>query len=120
MRALDDKVNPQKRGLSESDETLWDEFNRDFVNSFTDNAMTQEAYNKLKTLHLSVLKRDVVPTTLQEWYDMSRREHAKWALIKASDLIGGQSGKQLFQKKWKQQWAHKGETKDPNAMDVDS
>ena len=25
MRALDDKVDPQKRGLSEGDETLWDE-----------------------------------------------------------------------------------------------
>src|SRR6266566_8858627 len=33
--------------------------------------------------------------------------------------IGGQSGKQSFQKRWKQQWAHKNETKDPNAMDVD-
>src|SRR6266566_1395110 len=50
---------------------------------------------------------------------MSRREHAKWALIKASDLVGGQGGKQSFQKKWKQQWAHKSEAKDPNAMDVD-
>jgi len=161
MRALDDKVDPHKRGLSEGDETLWDEFNRDFVNSFTDTAMTQEAYNKLKTLkmngddldtyiatheslvlragwapngdaaiesfcnglkkplHLSVLKRDAVPTTLQEWHKMSRREHAKWALIKASDLVGGKSGKQSFQKRWKQQWAHKNETKDPNAMDVD-
>ncbi len=162
MRALDDKVDPRKRGLSEGDETLWDEFNRDFVNSFTDTAMTQEAYNKLKTLkmigddldtyiatheslvlragwaengdaaiesfrnglkkplHLSVLKRDVIPTTLQDWHEMSRREHAKWALIKASDLVGGQSGKQSFQKKWKQQWTRKGETKDPNAMDVDT
>ena len=106
MRALDDKVDPCKRGLSEGDKTLWDEFNRDFVNSFTDTTMTQEAYNKPKTLkmneddldtyiatheslvlragwapdgdaaiesfrnglkkplHLSVLKRDAVPTTL--------------------------------------------------------
>src|SRR6266699_3960725 len=53
MRALDDKVDPQKRGLSKSDETLWDEFQRDFVNSFTDTAMTQEAYNKLKTLKMT-------------------------------------------------------------------
>jgi len=106
MRALDDKVDPRKRGLSKGDETLWDEFNRDFVNSFTNTTMTQEAYNKLKTLkmngddlntyiathkslvlragwapdgdtaiesfhnslkkplHLSILKRDAVPTTL--------------------------------------------------------
>ncbi len=40
MRALDDKVDPCKRGLSEGDKTLWDEFNRDFVNSFTNTAMT--------------------------------------------------------------------------------
>ena len=73
-----------------------------------------------KPLHLSVLKRDTVPTTLQEWHEMSRREHAKWALIKASDLVGGQSGRQSNQRRWKQQWAHKNETKDPNAMDVDS
>ncbi len=53
MRVLDDKVDPRKRGLPESDETLWDEFNRDFVNSFTDTAMTQEAYNKLKTLKMN-------------------------------------------------------------------
>ena len=53
MRALDDKVDPQKRGLSESDETLWDKFQRDFMNSFTDTAMTQEAYNKLKTLKMT-------------------------------------------------------------------
>src|SRR6266576_1797158 len=162
MRALDDKVDPQKRGLSEGDKTLWDEFNRDFVHSFTDTAMTQEAYNKLKTLkmngddldtyiatheslvlragwtgngdaaiesfrnglkkplHLSILKRDAVPTTLQEWHEISRREHVKWALIKASDLVGGQSGRQSNQRRWKQQWAHKNETKDPNAMDVNS
>ena len=106
MRSLNDKVDPHKRGLSESDKTLWDEFQRDFVNSFTDTAMTQEAYNKLKNLkmirddldtyisthdslvlqarwapnsdaaiesfcnglkrqlHLSILKRDMVPTML--------------------------------------------------------
>ncbi len=52
-----------------------------------------------KPLHLSVLKRDTVPTTLQDWHDMSRREHTKWALIKASNLIGGQSRKQSFQKR---------------------
>ncbi len=51
---------------------------------------------------------------------MSRREHAKWALIKASDLVGGQSGRQSNQRRWKQQWAHKNETKDPNIMDVNS
>src|SRR6266576_6977561 len=53
MRALDDKVDSLKRGLSESDETLWDEFQRDFVNSFTDTTMTQEAYNKLKNLKMT-------------------------------------------------------------------
>jgi len=73
-----------------------------------------------KPLHLSVLKRDTVPTTLQEWHKMSRREHMKWALIKASDLVEGQSGRQSNQKRWKQQWAHKNETKDPNAINVDS
>ncbi len=51
---------------------------------------------------------------------MSRREHVKWALIKASDLVEGQSGRQSNQRRWKQQWAHKNETKDPNAMDIDS
>ncbi len=98
-----------------------------------DTTMTQEAYNKLKTLkmteddldtyiathdslvlqagwaldgdatiesfqnglkqqlHLSILRMDAVPTTLQQWRDMARREHAKWALIKASNLIGGQT-----------------------------
>src|SRR6266566_7101382 len=51
---------------------------------------------------------------------MSRREHVKWALIKASDLVEGQSGRQSNQRRWKQQWAHKNETKDPNAINVDS
>ncbi|HYT46092.1 MAG TPA: hypothetical protein VEP90_27435, partial [Methylomirabilota bacterium] len=140
MRALNNKVDPQKRGLFKSDETLWDEFQRDFINSFTDTIMTQKAYNKLKTLkmieddldtyiathnslvlrarwasngdaaiesfrnglkrqlHLSILRRDAVPTTLQKWRDMARREHAKWALIKASNLVGGQTGNQSNQR----------------------
>ncbi len=140
MRALDNKVNSTKWGLSESDEALWDEFQRDFINSFTNTMMTQEAYNKLKSLkmvgedldtyitthnslvlwagwtqdsdaaiesfhnglkqqlHLSVLRRDVVPTTLQQWRDMARREHAKWALIKASNLVGGQPRNQSNQR----------------------
>ena len=52
-------------------------------------------HNSLKKpLHLSILKRDAVPTTLQEWHEMSRREHVKWALIKASDLVEGQGRKQ--------------------------
>ena len=53
---------------------------------------------------------------------MARREHAKWALIKASNLVGGQTenkGNQR-QNKWRQQWANKNETKDPSAMDVDT
>ncbi len=53
---------------------------------------------------------------------MARREHAKWALIKASNLVGGQmenKGNQR-QNKWRQQWTQRGKAKDPNAMDVDT
>ncbi|SRR6266566_3573842 len=107
MRELDNKVNSKRRGLFKSDKILWDEFQAAFIIAFTDITMTQEAYNKLKSLeivgddlnmyiathdslvlwaewtqdgnaaiksfcnelkrqlHLSVLKKDKVPITLQ-------------------------------------------------------
>ena len=86
-------------------------------------AAIESFWNGLKRqLHLSILRRDMVPTILQQWRDMARREHTKWALIKASNLVRGQTenkGNQR-QNKWRQQWTNKSETKDPNAMEVDT
>jgi hypothetical protein len=50
----------------------------------------------IKPLHLAVLNRDELLDTLNGWQKAARREHAKYALKKASNLLGG--GKKAMQK----------------------
>jgi hypothetical protein len=37
---------------------------------------------------LAIYRRDNPPETLQEWWNTTIKEHAKWALIKASSALG--------------------------------
>jgi hypothetical protein len=50
----------------------------------------------IKPLHLVILNRDELPDTLDGWQKATRREHAKYALKKASNLLRG--GKKALQK----------------------
>jgi hypothetical protein len=50
----------------------------------------------IKSLYLMVLNRDKLLDTLDGWQKATRREHAKYTLKKASNLLGG--GKKAPQK----------------------
>jgi hypothetical protein len=50
----------------------------------------------IKPLHLAILNRNELPNTLKGWQRATRREHAKYALKKASNLIRG--GKKIAQR----------------------
>jgi hypothetical protein len=50
----------------------------------------------IKPLHLVVLNRDELLDTLDGWQRAARGEHAKYALKKASNLLG--EGKKVMQK----------------------
>src|ERR1700761_6775058 len=75
-----------------------------------------------RQLHIAILKRDTPPRTTQEWIDAARMEQSKWALMKASGLIGPQFNNR--QSPWKnargKSQAGQNKPKDPNAMDVDN
>jgi hypothetical protein len=43
----------------------------------------------IKSLHLAILNKDELPDTLNRWQKAARREHAKYALKKASNLLEG-------------------------------
>jgi hypothetical protein len=75
-----------------------------------------------RQLHLAILRQGTLPTTFQEWVNAARREQSRWALMKASGLIGNQFGGRQGQ--WKNALGkgqgHQNKSKDPNAMDVDN
>jgi hypothetical protein len=50
----------------------------------------------IKPFHLAILNRDKLLDTLDGWQKATRREHAKYTLKKASNLLGG--GKKATQK----------------------
>lgn len=78
-------------------------------------------HNGLKNgLKLAILKRDDLPTTLEEWRTAAKKEQTKWALIKSAGVLkGGNNGRQ---DKWKNALRGKSSPKqrDPDAMDVDN
>jgi hypothetical protein len=94
----------------------WDQDGEAALESFK-NGLKQQ-------LHLAIIRHDNTPNSLDEWRTAARKEQGKWALIKASGLIGNrgnQSGNR--QNQWKQAFGNKGgqgKPKDPNAMDVDN
>jgi hypothetical protein len=69
-----------------------------------------------RPLHLAILRRDNIPSSMEEWRNAARREHARWALIKASNL--GPNNQKT--NRWKQALEKNGKQKDPNAMEVDN
>ena len=77
-----------------------------------------------KALHAAVIRNfDGLPTTMEDWKKAAQVEHGKWALMKASGLVGGNKDT-ANKSKWGQ-WAEKAKNrttprKDSNAMDVDN
>jgi len=78
-------------------------------------------HNGLKHgLKLAILKRDDLPTTLDEWKTAAKKEQTKWALIKSAGVLKG--GNNVRQDRWKNALRGKSSPKqrDPDAMDVDN
>jgi hypothetical protein len=134
MVLLDTNTNRHGRDVKR----LWKSFYHDFESAFVSTTQQQNAYAKLKNLHmekddldgyiathstlvtrtgwelngnatietvreglikplhLTVLNRDELPDTLDSWQKAARKEHAKYALKKASNLLRG--GKKVMQK----------------------
>jgi hypothetical protein len=56
-----------------------------------------------------------MPRTIHEWRDAAVREHAKWALIKASDVLPEKKTG-----KWRNNLEKQKVKRDPDAMEVDN
>jgi retrotransposon gag protein len=154
MVVLDANANRHGKDI----EKLWESFYHDFEGAFVSTTQQQNAYARLKnlhmekddldgyitthstlvtrtgwklngdaaietfreglikSLHLVILNRDKLLDTLDRWQKAARREHAKYTLKKATNLLRG--GKKALQKLLtKKPRKHE---QDPDAMDVDN
>jgi hypothetical protein len=86
----------------------WDQDGEEALESFK-NGLKQQ-------LHLAIIKHDNTPTSLDEWRTAARKEQGKWALIKASGLIGNRGNQPgNRQNQWRQAFGNKGGQGKPKA-----